>query len=133
MRSGLRDSSGGVERAARNPFRDRAHRRTQPRRAAHYRSELHAHAEGPVQIERRPRAAPRAPPARAAACAPPPRPPARLPTRPAAPPPAAPPPPRARRPGPAPPAVAAAEARHSGYFAGLGEKRAVAGACVEID
>jgi predicted ATPase/class 3 adenylate cyclase/Tfp pilus assembly protein PilF len=32
-----------------------------------------------------------------------------------------------------PSALAAAEARHSRYFAGLGEKRAVAGACVEID
>jgi len=38
-----------------------------------------------------------------------------------------------RFPGSGPAAVAAAEARHSGYFAGLGEKRAVAGACVEID
>jgi len=35
--------------------------------------------------------------------------------------------------GSGPAAVAAAEARHSGYFAGLGEKRAVAGACAEID
>jgi predicted ATPase/Tfp pilus assembly protein PilF len=35
--------------------------------------------------------------------------------------------------GSGPSALAAAEARHSGYFAGLGEKRAVAGACVEID
>jgi len=38
-----------------------------------------------------------------------------------------------RFPGSGPSALAAAEARHSGYFAGLGEKRAVAGACVEID
>src|SRR3989442_14947382 len=37
-----------------------------------------------------------------------------------------------RFPGSGPSALAAAEARHSGYFAGLGEKRAVAGACVEI-
>src|SRR5258705_12252961 len=36
-------------------------------------------------------------------------------------------------PGIGPAALAAAEARHAGYFAGLGEKRAVAGACVEID
>src|SRR5258705_2976497 len=36
-------------------------------------------------------------------------------------------------PGSGPAALAAAEARHAGYFAGLGEKRAVAGACVEID
>src|SRR5258706_7284210 len=35
--------------------------------------------------------------------------------------------------GSGPAALAAAEARHSGYFAGLGEKRAVASACVEID
>src|SRR6266571_1225801 len=38
-----------------------------------------------------------------------------------------------RFPGSGPSALAAAEARHSGYFARLGEKRAVAGACVEID
>jgi predicted ATPase/class 3 adenylate cyclase/Tfp pilus assembly protein PilF len=38
-----------------------------------------------------------------------------------------------RFPGSGPSALAAAVARHSGYFAGLGEKRAVAGACVEID
>src|SRR5258706_5851895 len=38
-----------------------------------------------------------------------------------------------RFPGSGPSALAAAEVRHSGYFAGLGEKRAVAGACVEID
>ena len=38
-----------------------------------------------------------------------------------------------RFPGSGPSALVAAEARHSGYFAGLGEKRAVAGACVEID
>jgi predicted ATPase/class 3 adenylate cyclase len=38
-----------------------------------------------------------------------------------------------RFPGSGPPALAAAEARHSSYFAALGEKRAVAGACVEID
>src|SRR5258708_3733605 len=35
--------------------------------------------------------------------------------------------------GSGPSALAAAEARHSGYFSGLGEKRAVEGACVEID
>ena len=35
--------------------------------------------------------------------------------------------------GSGPSALAAAEARHSGYFARLGEKRAVEGACVEID
>ena len=38
-----------------------------------------------------------------------------------------------RFPGSGPSALAAAEARHSGYFARLGEKRAVAGACVELD
>ncbi len=38
-----------------------------------------------------------------------------------------------RFPGSGPSALAAAEVRHSRYFAGLGEKRAVAGACVEID
>jgi predicted ATPase/class 3 adenylate cyclase/Tfp pilus assembly protein PilF len=38
-----------------------------------------------------------------------------------------------RFPGSGPSALAAAEARHSRYFARLGEKRAVAGACVEID
>jgi len=38
-----------------------------------------------------------------------------------------------RFPGSGPSALAAAEARHSRYFAGLGEKRAVGGACVEID
>jgi predicted ATPase/class 3 adenylate cyclase len=38
-----------------------------------------------------------------------------------------------RFPGSGPAALAAAEVRHSAYFAGLGEKRAVAGACVEID
>jgi len=38
-----------------------------------------------------------------------------------------------RFPGSGPSALAAAEVRHSGYFARLGEKRAVAGACVEID
>src|ERR1700704_1335865 len=38
-----------------------------------------------------------------------------------------------RFPGSGAAALAAAEVRHSGYFAGLGEKRAVAGACVEID
>lgn len=38
-----------------------------------------------------------------------------------------------RFPGSGPSALTAAEARHSAYFAGLGEKRAVAGACVEID
>jgi predicted ATPase/class 3 adenylate cyclase/Tfp pilus assembly protein PilF len=35
--------------------------------------------------------------------------------------------------GSGPAALVAAEARHSGYFARLGEKRAVEGACVEID
>jgi len=38
-----------------------------------------------------------------------------------------------RFPGSGPSALAAAEARHSGYFARLGEKRAVERACVEID
>ncbi len=38
-----------------------------------------------------------------------------------------------RFPGSGPSALAAAETRHSGYFARLGEKRAVEGACVEID
>jgi predicted ATPase/class 3 adenylate cyclase len=38
-----------------------------------------------------------------------------------------------RFPGSGPPALTAAEARHGAYFAGLDEKRAVAGACVEID
>src|SRR5947209_705288 len=38
-----------------------------------------------------------------------------------------------RFPGSGPAALTAAEARHSGYFARLGEKRAVEGACVEID
>lgn len=38
-----------------------------------------------------------------------------------------------RFPGSGPSALTAAEARHGAYFAGLGEKRAVAGACVEID
>ena len=35
--------------------------------------------------------------------------------------------------GSGPSALTTVEARHSAYFAGLGEKRAVAGACVEID
>src|SRR5712692_8611232 len=39
----------------------------------------------------------------------------------------------ARFPGSGPSALTAVEARHSADFAGLGEKRAVAGACVEID
>src|SRR5258705_7754684 len=38
-----------------------------------------------------------------------------------------------RFPGSGAAALAAAETRHSGYFARLGEKRAVEGACVEID
>ena len=38
-----------------------------------------------------------------------------------------------RFPGSSPAALTAAEARHSAYFATLGEKRAVEGACVEID
>jgi len=38
-----------------------------------------------------------------------------------------------RFPGSGPSALTAAEARHSAYFARLGEKRAVEGACVEID
>jgi predicted ATPase/class 3 adenylate cyclase/Tfp pilus assembly protein PilF len=38
-----------------------------------------------------------------------------------------------RFPGSGPSALTAAEARHGAYFAGLGEKRAIAGACVEID
>ena len=38
-----------------------------------------------------------------------------------------------RFPGSGPSALTAVEARHSAHFAGLGEKRAVAGACVEID
>ena len=35
--------------------------------------------------------------------------------------------------GSGPQALAAARARHAGYFAGLGEKRAVADSCVEVD
>jgi len=38
-----------------------------------------------------------------------------------------------RFPGSGPSALTAVEAKHAAYFAGLGEKRAVAGACVELD